>query len=339
MMTTNMKTRIEQIWSELESETTFSSGLLARRYSAELSPDIFAALRAPGKRRCLACRVDNASFPGDMTMVDFRDMQIEIFPELSHPEKSYLLVILTNNDLKDIYSVLCEDLIRSISKETDEIKVVAELLSRLEKWHALLEKAASPGLTGEAQRGLFGELHMLNKILHQLPDRTACLQSWTGATGQPKDFQGTAWAVEVKTCLTGNHHKIQINGERQLDERGLDFLALYQIILERTKEDGTSLNKLVDGLSEHLKDDFTLLTRFRSLLADAGYFDHHRDLYDEQSYMIKQENCYEVKGEFPRIQPDEIRAGVGDLRYTINVVDCLPWNIPESELFNKISRL
>lgn len=337
MPTINMNTRIEQIWSELEADATISSGLLVRRYSAELSPDIFAALRTQGKRRCLAYRIDNSSFPVDMTLVDFRDMVIEMLPELSNPEKSYLLIILVNNDLKDIFSVLCEDLIGSVSKETDEKKVVAELLSRMEKWHALLEKAASPGLKGEAQRGLFGELHVLNKMLHQLPDRKACLQSWIGATGHPKDFQGIDWAVEVKTCLTGNHHKIQINGERQLDTRGLDFLVLYQIILERVKEGGISLNQLVDELSENLKDDFTLLTRFRGLLAEAGYFDHHRDLYAERFYEVKQENCFEVKGEFPRIQPDEIRTGVSDLRYTLNAVDCLPWNIPETELFDKIS--
>ncbi len=321
----------------MEAEATFSSGLLVRRYSAELSPDIFAGLRTHGKRRCLAYRVDNSSFPVDMTLVDFRDMHVEILPELSHSEKSYLLVILENNDLKDIFSVLCEDLIGSVSKETDEKKVVAELLNRMEKWHALLEKAASSGLTGEAQRGLFGELYLLNKMLYQLSDRTACLQSWTGATGQPKDFQGTAWAVEVKTCLSGNHYKIQVNGERQLDTRSLDFCALHQIILERSKEGGTSLNQLVDEIYENLKDDFTLLTRFRSLLAEAGYFDRHRDLYDEPSYVVKQENSFEVNGEFPRIQPDEVRAGVGDIKYIINVVDCLPWNISESELFNKIS--
>ena len=114
-------------------------------------------------------------------------------------------------------------------------------------------------------------------------------------------------------------------------------MALHQIIIEKTKAGGTSLNQLVDELIERMKDDFSLLTRFRSLLAEAGYFDHHRDLYDDPSYEIKQENCFEVSSEFPRIQPDEIRAGVSDLRYTINVVDCLPWKISEPELFIKIS--
>lgn len=331
-----MKTKIDQIWNELEEDATFSSGLLVRRYSASLSPDIFAALRAPEKRRCLACLVENSNLPSGLADGDFRDMNIEVLSETTHPEKSFLLVALANNDLKDIFSVLCEDLISSMAAENDEKKLIAELLNRLEKWRSLLEKAALPGLTGEEQRGLFGELYMLDKMLERLTDKNSCLLTWTGATGQPQDFRGVGWAVEVKTSLSGNHHKIQINGERQLDTRALDFLALHQIIIEKSNSEGASLNAIVDNVAERLKDEFSLLTRFRSLLAEAGYFDHQRDLYEESQYIVHQENSFEVKEDFPRIQPNEIRNGVGDLRYTINVADCMLWKISDEALFNRI---
>lgn len=331
-----MKTKIDQIWNELEEDANFSSGLLVRRYSASLSPDIFAALRAPEKRRCLACLITNSNLPIELTDGDFRDMNFEVLPETTHPGKSFLLIILANNSLKDIFSVLCEDLINSMAAENDEKVVIAELLNRLEKWRSLLEKAALPGLTGEEQRGLFGELTMLDKMLERLPDRKACMLAWTGAIGKPQDFQGVGWSVEVKTCLPGNHHKIQINGERQLDTRGLDFLALHQVIIEKSNSEGISLNAMVDNVTERLKDDFSLLTRFRSLLAEAGYFDHQRDLYEEPQYVVRQENSFEVKEEFPRIQPDEIRRGVDGLRYTISVSDCIQWKISEEALFNKI---
>lgn len=332
-----MKTKIDQIWNELTEDDSFLSGLLVRRYSASLSPDVFAALRGPEKRRCLACLVDNANLPSGLADGDFRDMCIEVLSETTHPGKSYLLVVLANNDLKDIFSILCEDLISSMSAENDEKKLIAELLNRLEKWRSLLEKATLPGLTGEEQRGLFGELCLLNKMLERLPDNSACVLAWTGATGQPQDFQGVNWAVEVKTCHSGNHHKIQINGIRQLDTRGLDFLALHQIIIAKSNSEGASLNTMVDNVARHLEAEFSLLTRFRSLLAEAGYFDHQRDLYDEPQYVVRQETSFEVKEEFPRIQPDEIRNGVGDLRYTVNVADCLTWRIPEEKLFNKIA--
>jgi hypothetical protein len=93
---------------------------------------------------------------------------------------------------------------------------------------------------------------------------------------------------------------------------------------------------MVDNVTECLKDEFSLLTRFRSLLAEAGYFDHQRDLYEEPQYVVRQENSFEVKEEFPRIQPNETRNGVGDLRYTVNVADCMLWKISEEALFNKI---
>ncbi len=331
-----MKTKIDKIWNELEEDANFSSGLLVRRYSASISPDVFAAIRAPEKRRCLACLINNSNLPLGLTDGDFRDMNIEVLPEVTNPDKSFLLVALVNNDLKDIFSVLCEDLINSMATEDDEKKLITELLNRLEKWRSLLEKAAFPGLTGEEQRGLFGELYMLDKILERLPDKNVCLLAWTGATGKPQDFQGVGWSVEVKTCLSGNHHKIQINGERQLDTRGLDFLALHQIVIEKSNSEGISLNAMVDNVTERLKDEFSLLTRFRSLLAEAGYFHHQRDLYEEPQYVVRQENSFEIKEEFPRIQPDEIRNGVGDLRYTINVADCLRWKISKETLFNKI---
>lgn len=331
-----MKTKIDQIWNELEEDISFSSGLLVRRYSASLSPDIFAALRSPGKRRCLACLVANSNLPFELTDGDFRDMNIVVLSETTHPYKSFLLVELVNKDLKDIFSVLCEDLINSMAGESDEKKLIAELLNRLEKWRSLMEKAALPGLTSKEQRGLLGELYMLDKMLERLPDKNAYLLAWTGATGNPQDFQGVNWAVEVKTCLPGNHHKIQINGEGQLDARGLDFLALHQIILEKSNSEGTSLNAIVDNIAERLKEEYSLLTRFRHLLAEAGYFDHHRSLYKEPQYVIRQENSFEVKEEFPRIQPDELRNGVDGLRYSISLSDCIQWKISEEALFNKI---
>ncbi|MBK7477716.1 MAG: hypothetical protein IPI11_17570, partial [Haliscomenobacter sp.] len=69
------------------------------------------------------------------------DMNIEVLSETTHPEKSFLLVVLVNNDLKDIFSVLYEDLISSMAAENDEKKkLIAELLNRLENG-ATLEKA------------------------------------------------------------------------------------------------------------------------------------------------------------------------------------------------------
>ena len=54
---------------------------------------------------------------------------------------------LINNQHKDIFAVLCEDLISSISSETNEKKLVTTLLNRFEKWKSLFNKFTLEGLT------------------------------------------------------------------------------------------------------------------------------------------------------------------------------------------------
>jgi hypothetical protein len=52
-------TKIENIWVGLESDTSNHSGLLYKRYSAEVLPDVFVALKAPEKLRCIAFRISS----------------------------------------------------------------------------------------------------------------------------------------------------------------------------------------------------------------------------------------------------------------------------------------
>lgn len=74
-------TKIENIWIGLESETSNHSGLLYKRYSAEVLPDVFVALKAPEKLRCISFRI-NAAFPFDETQWNkFKDIKIETLPD------------------------------------------------------------------------------------------------------------------------------------------------------------------------------------------------------------------------------------------------------------------
>jgi hypothetical protein len=57
-------TKIENIWIGLESDISSHSSLLYKRYSAEVLPDVFIALKAPEKLRCIAFKI-NVAFPFD----------------------------------------------------------------------------------------------------------------------------------------------------------------------------------------------------------------------------------------------------------------------------------
>ena len=151
-----METKIENIWLGLESDTSSHSGLLYKRYSAEILPDIFIALKAPEKLRCIAFRI-SAVFPFDETQWNrLKDIKIETLTDVKDKSKKFLLILLLNKQHKDIFSTLCEDLIFGVSEVSTELTLVEKLLERLAKWQSLFEKIGKQGLSDEVQRGLYG---------------------------------------------------------------------------------------------------------------------------------------------------------------------------------------
>ncbi len=150
-------TKIENIWLSLEGDNLSHSGLLYKRYSAEVVPDIFIALKAPEKLRCIAFRI-SASFSFDENQWNkLKDIKIETLSDEMDKSKKFLLILLLNKQHKDIFSTLCEDLIFGVSEVTTEETLVEKLLERLAKWQSLFEKVGKQGLSDEAQRGLYGE--------------------------------------------------------------------------------------------------------------------------------------------------------------------------------------
>lgn len=329
-------TKIENIWVGLESETSNHSGLLYKRYSAEVLPDVFIALKAPEKLRCIAFRI-SAAFPFDENQWNkLKDIKIETLPDERDKSKKFLLILLLNKQHKDIFSTLCEDLIFGVSDVSTEQTLVEKLLERLAKWQSLFEKVGKQGLSDEAQRGLYGEIYFLRFFLTNNSDKNYCVKSWLGPEKSIQDFQYSNWAVEVKTTHGNNHQKIHITSERQLDDSIIEKIFIFHLSLDVRVENGESLNILVDEVSELLNDKTMASNLFKLKLLESGYYDIHKPLYDERGYTIRQENIYRVTGNFPRITENQIPIGVGDVRYSIVLSESEEWRINHQTLLSEI---
>jgi hypothetical protein len=330
-------TKIDTIWTELENDESFRSGILFKRYSAAVLPDVYVAIRAPEKLRCLATHVLNENAPDTQNWNNLKDIKVELLKDDRNTSKTYLLILILNQQHKDIFSVLCEDLINQISSIIDEKTLIKTLLNRLAKWQTLFEKLRQQGLTPEAQRGLFGELYFLRKFLNNVVNKGYCINSWQVPSNTVQDFHHGNWAVEVKTTHGNNHQKIHISSERQLDNSVVPNIFLYHLSLDIRNNYGESLNDLVEWVDNYLKNDVPELNSFKLKLYEIGYFEEHKSIYQETGYTIRQESTYKVNGDFPRIIETEIRHGVGDVKYSIVVADCLSFTSTESELFQIIN--
>lgn len=325
--------KIDQIWLEMENDNSISSGVLLRRYSGVMLPDVFVALTVPEKIRCIAVSttskvIDVSSFS------NLRDIQVEILPDIKTPTKSIILFKLLNGDHSDIFSVLCEDLMISVAEITDERELLRELFNRFEKWKSLFDRSSSSGLTSEEQRGLFAEMYLLRKYLTSGRwSYRRIVNSWVGPNKEIKDFQNENWAIEVKSTSGNNHQRAQISSERQLDTSNLKSLFLFYLSLEKRQQSGESLHQIIQSIYDILRADHISLSQYRIKLLDAGYFMHHVNLYETTGYTIRNEAFYSVEGDFPRIEERDVRKGVGDVKYSIILSQCADFIRTEQQVF------
>jgi len=154
-----------------------------------------------------------------------------------------------------------------------------------------------------------------------------------------RDFQYNDWALEVKTSAGNNHQKVSISSERQLDETLLENLYLFHLSVEVSKGNGENLNNKISSIRQIFETNAIALNIFNAKLLEAGYFDKHAEIYKERCYQVRLENYFKIEKDFPRIKENEIRAGVGDVKYSVILSQCNEYLVTENTIFNTLENL
>lgn len=328
--------RIKQIWTQLEANSSAVAGLFKLRYSDTSRCEVFLGVKFPETYRMLIIRTPFTAGKDFNFKYEFRGLK---FDKIYDPDDSNFILlnlVLVDKQFKDVFDVLIDDVLTAVINESDIKVILKNYSNRLIKWQSLFEKFKQQGLTPEEQRGLYGEVFFMRKFLLTNPDFKNVIISWIGSEKQVRDYQFGRWSVEVKTTHGNNHQKVHISSERQLDTTNLDNLFLNHLSLETRQQSGETLNQVVDSVIEILTYDFTALNQFRNKLLEAGFFDHHRNLYTDIGYFIRQEVFYKVENSFPRIEERDIRNGVGDVKYSIVVSQCSDFIRTEEEVFQTL---
>lgn len=231
-----MNTKIENIWQDFVENDTSKSGVVLKRYSADIIPDCFVAMRMPEKVKSIAFKISDSTIDIS-SLVDLKDISTGIIPDETDINKSLILISLSDNSLSSIFAVLCEDLFQSVSSIEHESAFIQTLQNRFIQWKELFILAKGFGLSPEKQIGLFGELYFLKKLFLQTGGNEESLNIWVGPETGIRDFEKNNCAIEVKTTHTHNHQKVHINSERQLDTALLDDLFLFHLSLEKRNGD------------------------------------------------------------------------------------------------------
>lgn len=326
---------ISSLWEIMSQEK--SEGLVKRLLPNNSPLKVFATYKHPENICGIAFSCDSKLKLSVDSFYNLKELSVQLFLDTSYQPNRLLTIQLFSDANTDIFAYLCGNLVETIERCDTEAKAIKLVLNRLEKWKTMFSKGASDGLSITEQQGLYGELMYLHKlVLRGIFSYIDTLKIWVGADKAMRDFQGKDWAVEAKTISINNADQITINGERQLDETLLDKLYLYHLSVEVSRMNGQTLNEKVDELRSLFSDDKAALNIFNAKLMEAGYFDYHRELYRERCYKIRKESIYVIDDSFPRIKESELRDGVSNTVYSINVSTCAEYMVSENTHFNSI---
>jgi hypothetical protein len=140
-------------------------------------------------------------------------------------------------------------------------------------------------------------------------------------------------AIEVKATSSKQHKKFYISSERQLDSTGLKhlYLAVFSLNVHDNMCE-KSLPKFIEEIYLQIQDDSYATFQLEIKLAKYGYNQIHAEKYTS-GFSLYEMSFFEVVSGFPRLLQSELPAGLGDLKYSIVVSACKPYQI-ESDIIN-----
>lgn len=245
-----------------------------------------------------------------------------------------LNIYLLDNDLKDIFSLFVQNILEDIAESVTENEAVTKSLNVISKWKKLFDKINFNGLSLEQQKGLIGELLFINYLLEQGKSSTTLLNAWTGPDFEDKDFVFGATGVEMK-LTSSKYPKIKITNEGQLDAQNLNKLFLILYTAEDVKENGFTLNSLVEQTQAKLSANIDELKFFNERLMLLGYFEEDKEHYNKM-YSLKKTYSFSVSEGFPKIIKSQLPIGVYNTSYFIELSAVQNFTVEMDEITQNI---
>ncbi|MBP6576292.1 MAG: PD-(D/E)XK motif protein [Chryseobacterium sp.] len=264
---------------------------------------------------------------------NYRFKGVEIFP-VETDDFCELNIYLLDNDLKDIFSLFIQNILEDIAESVTENEAVTKTLNVISKWKKLFDKINFNGLSIEQQKGLIGESLFINHLLDHQKSSSTILNGWTGPDFEDKDFVFGATGIEIK-LTSSKYPKLKITNEGQLDAQNLNELFLILYTVEDVKENGFTLNSLIDQIQEKLSANIDELKFFNERLMLLGYFEDDKEHYNKM-YSLKKIYTYSVSEEFPKIIKSQLPIGVYNTSYFIELSAVENFSVEMEEITQNI---
>ena len=307
--------------------TPDQEGLITgHRADADLRWHFFWAVDS--ERRCLLVLRHERKNQTAQKLPRLRGIEVELRIQESDDSSSLILRLL-DPDQRELFYRLCLDIVTATKQAESEQEAVGLFLTRTWRWHRLLKVGRSGLLSEEEQKGLIGELQVLQDVIFPEIGIASGIRAWKGPLDAPKDFEIEGNCIECKTRLGASTPYIEIASEHQLDCEGVQSLFVHVLDVATATEDtvgGVTLTEVVASIVEVVrsKEPASLEILEEKLLATGFEFEHN---YSDWKWAIGQARAFEVRNGFPRLSSTDIPSGVHKVRYRIALSDCKPYEL------------
>ena len=321
-------------WDGLEPPDS-ATNVSAKRVDPALQWDVFWAVDSD--RNCLLVLQYDKEIPR-RKLPRPRGLQVKTF----EPDgKSYarIIVQLVDNEQREIFYRLCLDITAATQHAKTQEEAVDQFLIRIWRWHRLLKRGKDERLSAEEQKGLIGELSVLDKHIIPVLGTLDAVKCWTGPLGAPKDFEIGKVCIEVKARRIAATPYVIISSEHQLDSTSISTLFLHVTEVTPATDrspNAVTITKIADELRAKIeKQDSAAAEMFEERLVATGF--DWMDDYSDELWIQGEEYLFEVRDGFPRVTPIMFPAGVENLRYSISLPECAPFCVELENLRKAIS--
>ena len=325
----------EDPWKDIDPPSD-DTGISARRIPDTGSQTWGLYWALDSQRHCLLILQHYADHRHARHLPRLRGLLVETLPTEDRSGER-LIIRLTDIEQRELFHRFCMDVVDATRPSRSATDAVERFVVRTWRWHHLLRRDGDGRLSQEEQRGIIGELCLLEHQLLPVIDAVDAVQAWTGPLDAPKDFQVGWIGIEAKT-RSPHMPNVRISSAEQLDATGTTRLFLYVVEVSGVPGDPTSVT--ITDVASRVRDtiatlDASAVMQFEERLSATG-FDWNDD-YSDNPLSIGEASLYEVLQGFPRITPSLYLPGVGDVHYSIALARCENFLVDMATLTQAIS--
>ena len=269
----------------------------------------------------------------------FRGLRVEASSAELHSDER-ILIRLTDREQRDIFLRFCRDIVDATILASTEEQAIERFLARTWRWHRLLQGDRDKRLSDEEQKGLIGELFVLERHLLPVLRAAEAVRCWTGPLDAPHDFEISKVHVEAKARGSSVPH-VNISSEFQLESNNADILFLHVTEVLAATE-GTANACTVTDIANRIRSvmaqhDMVAVELFEERLDLVGF--NWTDDYSDKLWLFEGSPSTKCAKVSPGSRKTMYPAGVDNVRYAISLSDCEAFRVDPAALGNAVAEV